>query len=87
MKIFLILLVIVLGLYGNQYFKESRQEPFVDELMSLDDVPTPQFNCDGRTYCSEMTSCAEASFFLQHCPGVKMDGNHDGIPCEQQWCK
>ena len=46
-----------------------------------------QFRCDGRTYCSQMTSCAEATFFLKNCPGVKMDGNHDGVPCEQQWCK
>ena len=49
--------------------------------------PTPQFKCDGRTYCSRMMSCAEATFFLKNCPGVKMDGNNDGIPCEKQWCK
>jgi len=46
-----------------------------------------QFRCDGRTYCSQMTSCAEANFFLRNCPGVKMDGNNDGVPCEKQWCK
>jgi hypothetical protein len=45
------------------------------------------FRCDGRTYCSQMTSCAEATFFLRNCPGVKMDGNYDGVPCEKQWCK
>ena len=45
------------------------------------------FRCDGRVYCSQMRSCAEATYFLQHCPGVKMDGNNDGVPCEQQWCK
>ena len=45
------------------------------------------FNCDGRQYCSQMTSCAEAKAFLQNCPGMKMDGNNDGIPCEAQWCK
>ena len=44
------------------------------------------FKCDGRTYCSQMTSCAEARYFLANCPGVKMDGNRDGEPCEQQWC-
>src|SRR5918994_2061112 len=48
--------------------------------------PDPQFNCDGRTHCSQMTSCEEAEFFLQNCPGVKMDGNNDGGPCEGQWC-
>jgi len=45
-----------------------------------------QFRCDGRTYCSQMKSCAEATFFLRNCPGVKMDGNNDGVPCEKQWC-
>lgn len=45
------------------------------------------FKCDGRQYCSQMSSCAEAKYFLAHCPGVKMDGNRDGIPCEQQWCR
>jgi endonuclease YncB( thermonuclease family) len=47
----------------------------------------PRFKCDGRTYCSQMTSCEEATFFLQNCPGVKMDGNNDGVPCEKQWCR
>lgn len=43
------------------------------------------FQCDGRTHCSQMHSCEEARFFLSRCPGVKMDGNHDGEPCEQQF--
>jgi len=44
------------------------------------------FRCDGRTHCSQMTSCAEATFFLKNCPDTKMDGDGDGVPCEQQWC-
>ncbi|MCM8611983.1 MAG: excalibur calcium-binding domain-containing protein [Candidatus Accumulibacter sp.] len=24
---------------------------------------------------------------MRNCPGSKMDGNNDGVPCEQQWCK
>jgi len=44
------------------------------------------FRCDGRTRCSQMTSCEEATFFLRHCPDTRMDGDGDGIPCEQQWC-
>jgi micrococcal nuclease len=43
--------------------------------------------CDGRTHCSQMSSCAEATWFSKNCPGVKMDGNNDGVPCERQWCK
>ena len=45
-----------------------------------------KFSCDGRVYCSQMTSCEEAKFFLAHCSGTKMDGDGDGIPCEQQFC-
>lgn len=44
------------------------------------------FRCDGRKYCSQMTSCQEAKYFLATCPGVRMDGDRDGIPCEEQWC-
>jgi hypothetical protein len=48
---------------------------------------TMQFNCDGRTRCSQMRSCEEATYFVRHCPNTEMDGNHDGVPCERQWCK
>jgi hypothetical protein len=43
---------------------------------------TTQFRCDGRQHCSQMTSRAEAEFFLKNCPNTKMDGDRDGIPCE-----
>lgn len=45
-----------------------------------------RFQCDGRTHCAQMTSCEEATYFLRNCPGAQMDGNHDGVPCERQWC-
>ena len=44
------------------------------------------YQCDGRTHCSQMHSCEEATFFLQNCKETKMDGNKDGVPCERQWC-
>ncbi|POB01094.1 excalibur calcium-binding domain-containing protein [Halopseudomonas oceani] len=40
------------------------------------------FRCDGRQHCSQMTSRAEAEFFTRNCPNTKMDGDRDGIPCE-----
>jgi hypothetical protein len=82
--------------------KELRKPPTVGELnterrkrlaVPKESAPlvtspqaAPTSQCDGRTMCSQMTSCAEAKYFLAHCPGVKMDGNHDGVPCEMQWC-
>jgi hypothetical protein len=50
-------------------------------------VASSNYRCDGRTHCSQMTSCAEATFFLRNCPGTKMDGDNDGVPCETQWCR
>ena len=44
------------------------------------------YSCEGKQYCSEMTSCKEARFYLKNCPNVKIDGNNDGVPCESQWC-
>ncbi|MDV2452500.1 excalibur calcium-binding domain-containing protein [Xanthomonas hortorum] len=50
-------------------------------------APTPHYSCGGRTHCSQMTSCDDATYVLQHCPNTEMDGDHDGVPCEQQWCR
>jgi hypothetical protein len=43
------------------------------------------YKCDGRTYCSQMASCEEATFFIKNCPDTKMGGDMDGIPCERRW--
>jgi endonuclease YncB( thermonuclease family) len=42
---------------------------------------TPQL-CGTKQYCRQMTSCAEASFYLQQCAVSSLDGDGDGIPCE-----
>lgn len=45
------------------------------------------FRCEaGKTHCSHMRSCEEATFYIQNCPNTEMDGNGDGVPCERQWC-
>lgn len=43
--------------------------------------------CDGRTQCSEMTSCPEAIFFMKKCPDTKLDADGNGVPCESEWCR
>lgn len=93
----LILLAILAAIAWQGYAKYQGQRAALTDTLEateatpprgrLAETPPPQqFKCDGRTYCSQMTSCEEATFFLRNCPGVKMDGNHDGIPCEKQWC-
>lgn len=71
---------------ASERVSEQSQTSYVDEPPA---APAQPYRCDGRTRCSQMTSCAEATYFLSHCPGVKMDGNGrgNGVPCEQQWCK
>jgi len=44
--------------------------------------PAQVFTCDGRQHCSQMRSRAEAEYFNRYCPNTKMDGDRDGIPCE-----
>ena len=95
-RFIIIAIVIAVGLYGNQAAKKHRQEQaYETSETTAENFSSPasekpsnngQFKCDGRTHCSNMTSCAEATFFLQNCPGVEMDGNNDGVPCEKQWC-
>lgn len=47
----------------------------------------PQFQCEpAKSSCSRMSSCAEALFHQERCGVSNMDGDRDGIPCEQQWC-
>ena len=57
-----------------------------DKVAAVTPNVSSGFSCDGRKYCSQMKSCAEAKYFLANCPGVKIDGDRNGIPCEQQWC-
>ncbi|HET9024391.1 MAG TPA: cold shock domain-containing protein [Burkholderiaceae bacterium] len=88
------LILVALGGYAYTRFASSASKlratgPDVtaDAPRTLtSDPPAAAFRCDGRTHCSQMTSCEEAKFFLKHCPGTQMDGDRDGIPCESQWC-
>ena len=79
-----------LGWYGYGMFEQRMavrtQAAQPVSAAAADAFPVGNSRCDGRVYCSQMTSCREAKFFLKNCPGVKMDGNRDGVPCEEQWC-
>ena len=92
-------MVVAIGALGWYAFTKYQGNSVRDseDAISQDSVPalgafgvvqeSPQsFSCDGRTYCSQMKSCAEATYFVRNCPGVEMDGDGDGVPCESQWC-
>ena len=66
---------------------EKKSEPPLLILIGGGSSSGGNFRCDGRTRCSQMKSCEEATFFIRNCPGTKMDGDRDGVPCERQWCR
>jgi cold shock CspA family protein len=84
----IIIFLIILGVAVFIYGQVAKDKFFIDlvNTPAVEIQPVEQFQCQGKTRCSEMTSCEEAMFYLRNCPGTKMDGNHDGVPCEQQWC-
>ena len=87
-RLVIVAIVALLGWQGHQYYKAAAlPESSIATMIRAPAAAVPQYKCDGRTHCSQMTSCEEATYFLHNCPGVKMDGNNDGVPCEQQWCK
>lgn len=92
-KVIALVLLAAVGWYGySRYDKQVAQIKAVElaSAPAVQVVPAQSisraFTCDGRKHCSQMTSCKEAKLFLKNCPGMEMDGNHDGVPCEQQWC-
>ncbi len=92
-KVVLMLAVIAIGAFGYQRLGLStatapsqhipnKTAPSGSLLNSVFQDTNSQFSCDGRQHCSQMTSRAEAVYFINHCPSTKMDGDSDGIPCE-----
>jgi cold shock CspA family protein len=92
-KLVLILVVIGIGAFAFQRLglapsnKPAQHTPITTEssgslLNRAFSDTNANFSCDGRQHCSQMTSRAEAEYFIKHCPNTKMDGDRDGIPCE-----
>ena len=90
--IFILVSLLIGGaIYGYKQYVASRDRAELRKSQPIEQVPSRipiqnTFSCDGRIHCSQMTSCTEAKWFLNNCPGTKMDGDGDGIPCEDQLC-
>ena len=87
-RIIVVLAIAAIGVYGYSRLSGPATSSGTSKPRAISSSVTSaqNFRCDGRTMCSQMTSCAEARYFLQNCPGTRMDGDNDGEPCEQQWC-
>jgi endonuclease YncB( thermonuclease family) len=51
-------------------------------LASFPPAQTQGQSCGAKSYCREMTSCAEARYYLNVCGVSSLDGDRDGVPCE-----
>jgi hypothetical protein len=84
---------IALGLVGGFAYWTDVEFPFLSTPRIGSSTSAaradmkPLFRCEGKNKCSQMTSCGEAMFYLQHCPRASLDDDKDGIPCEVQWCQ
>ncbi|MFB2685414.1 excalibur calcium-binding domain-containing protein [Shewanella mangrovisoli] len=93
-----LLLIFGIGIFGFKKYTEFEiaqapnnteieTTPLYEPQTQFQSAPQAQFRCEaGKTHCSQMSSCAEATFYINHCPNTQMDGDGDGIPCERQWC-
>jgi hypothetical protein len=91
-----IVVVVAIGLYAYPKWHRARlaaQPAASTEKAAAEEEDQPiaierdeRFRCDGRTRCSQFDSCEEATWFINNCPGMKMDGDNDGVPCEDHHC-
>ncbi len=70
MNKFFIIMALSISLFSAEN-KKTKQEDKKQE-----------FRCEGKKYCKEMKSCAEAKFYLTQCGLTRLDRDKDGIPCE-----
>ena len=87
----IIILAVLFFSFRHHFFslsKSSTSKITTSENIQGTEIKSSEskFTCEGKTYCSEMTSCEEAKFYLKNCPNQNTDGNGDGEPCESQWC-
>ncbi len=80
-----VMVLVVLAVLWSQFEGESSHQREVN--LPAPAKADPQFKCAGKTRCDQMASCAEAKYYLRHCPGVAIDGDDDGIPCEMTLCR
>ena len=45
-------------------------------------IAEKSYSCENKRYCSEMTSCDEAKYYLNTCWYTRLDSDDDWIPCE-----
>ncbi|HCE51953.1 MAG TPA: cold-shock protein, partial [Shewanella baltica] len=81
----IIVAIVIFGFKQYQEFNEApaidevpvltnediERMPMYETKSRTQATATPSFQCEaGKTHCSHMSSCAEATFYIQHCPNT-----------------
>ncbi len=72
------------GLWGQSEMPEApdlwrKAHPKKYNLINNINKPS---GCSNKHYCSQMSSCDEAKLYFSKCGVKSLDGNGDGVPCE-----
>lgn len=60
---------------GNAAPVPRRKNPARAQRSQID-------GCGAKYYCKEMDSCREAMHYMRVCGLIRLDGDGDGVPCE-----
>ncbi len=84
----IILLILAAFAFYNGFYNKTTPSPatYVPPEPKEETSEQTVYSCEGKVHCSQMRSCKEAMYYLENCPGTKLDGDGDGIPCEDQFC-
>jgi len=87
-KSIIVLILLTVAVWATVYTRHfsGSGSSVLQSFSSNPGQTAARFRCTGKTHCSQMTSCEEATFYLSNCPDTMMDGDGDGIPCERQLC-
>lgn len=55
---------------------------YTEQTTSNTQTSSSSFTCSGKTKCGDMVSCDEARFYYTQCGVGRLDGDKDGVPCE-----
>lgn len=86
--LFIVILIVLWAAFFYEKKPPENTAPAFEDF-SQEEPFFPPFACEGKKNCGEMVSCEEARFYMSNCPGINLDPDGDGVPCEQlcsgQW--
>lgn len=64
----------------DEYYERAYKEYQVDQAAEAHSVMCEP--CFEKFYCNQMSSCSEAYFCMKECGLTRLDGDLNGVPCE-----